>query len=71
MKNSDLQTSQMQTLQQSSYLDAGNAEYLEDLYEQYLQDPQNEATLERILIYNEDDCRAMVAVKEYFERATK
>lgn len=40
MKNSELQPSQMQTLQQSSYLDAGNAEYLEDLYEQYLQDPQ-------------------------------
>ena len=37
-------------------------------YNDYLQNPADEAPLRRILRYNEDDCRAMVAVKEYFER---
>lgn len=36
-------------------------------YDEYLKNPSNEAALERIIKYNEDDCRAMVAVKEYFE----
>ncbi len=38
-------------------------------YNDYLADPGNEAALTRILRYNEDDCRAMVAIKDYFERA--
>lgn len=38
-------------------------------YNEYLANPANEAALQRILDYNEDDCRAMVAVKQYFERA--
>lgn len=38
-------------------------------YNQYLADPSNESPLRRILRYNEDDCRAMVAIKRYFERA--
>lgn len=40
-------------------------------YNEYLADPSNEAALTRILRYNEDDCRAMLAIKEYFERAAK
>lgn len=36
-------------------------------YNDYLQHPENEAALHRILQYNEDDCRAMLAIKEYFE----
>lgn len=35
-------------------------------YNAFLADPANEAALTRILHYNEDDCRAMVAVKDYF-----
>lgn len=35
-------------------------------YNEYLANPANEAALTRILHYNEDDCRAMVAVKDYF-----
>jgi uncharacterized protein len=38
-------------------------------YNQYLANPSDEAPLQRILTYNEDDCIAMVAVKDYFERA--
>jgi len=38
-------------------------------YNDYLADPSNESGLQRILVYNEDDCRAMVAVKEYFQKA--
>lgn len=38
-------------------------------YNEYLANPANEAALTRILRYNEDDCRAMVAIKDYFERA--
>ncbi|WP_447972000.1 TM0106 family RecB-like putative nuclease [Nitrospira sp. Kam-Ns4a] len=38
-------------------------------YNEYLADPSNEAALMRILRYNEDDCRAMLAIKNYFERA--
>lgn len=38
-------------------------------YNEYLADPSNDAALRRILRYNEDDCRAMVAIKAYFERA--
>lgn len=37
-------------------------------YNTYLANPADEATLTRILRYNEDDCRAMVAIKEYFEQ---
>jgi predicted RecB family nuclease len=36
-------------------------------YNEYLADPTKEAALTRILRYNEDDCCAMVAIKEYFE----
>ena len=35
-------------------------------YNEYLQDQSREDILQRILEYNEDDCRAMIAVKEYF-----
>lgn len=38
-------------------------------YNEYLANPSNEAALTRILQYNEDDCWAMVAVKDYFEQA--
>ena len=38
-------------------------------YNEYLADPSNDAALNRILRYNEDDCLAMVAIKEYFEQA--
>jgi len=37
-------------------------------YNEYLEDPGEESKLQRILRYNEDDCRAMVALKEYFEK---
>ncbi len=37
-------------------------------YNEYLADPSDERALRRILRYNEDDCRAMVAIKRYFER---
>jgi predicted RecB family nuclease len=32
-----------------------------------LANPDNEALLNRILEYNEDDCYAMAAIKRYFE----
>lgn len=35
-------------------------------YNQYLANPSNTTALTRILQYNEDDCRAMVALKDYF-----
>jgi uncharacterized protein len=38
-------------------------------YNEYLATPGNDAALTRILQYNEDDCWAMVAVKDYFEQA--
>jgi len=38
-------------------------------YNEYLTDPTKESVLQRILDCNEDDCRAMLAVKEYFEQA--
>ena len=37
-------------------------------YNEYLANPDNEAIMNRILEYNEDDCYAMVAIKRYFER---
>jgi predicted RecB family nuclease len=37
-------------------------------YNDYLENPGNEALLNRILEYNEDDCYAMAAIKRYFER---
>ncbi len=37
-------------------------------YNEYLQAPSRKDRLQRILEYNEDDCRAMIAIKEYFER---
>ncbi|TES85483.1 hypothetical protein E3J95_04310, partial [Candidatus Aerophobetes bacterium] len=37
-------------------------------YNEYLKDPADESKLQRILRYNEDDCRAMIALKEYFEK---
>jgi uncharacterized protein len=36
-------------------------------YNQYLAHPEQEALLERILQYNEDDCRAMLAMKQFFD----
>ncbi len=36
-------------------------------YNDYLANPGNEALLNRILEYNEDDCYAMAAIKRYFE----
>ena len=36
-------------------------------YNQYLAHPEQEALLERILQYNEDDCRAMLAMKRFFD----
>ena len=35
-------------------------------YNEYLADPSREETLNRILQYNEDDCKAMVAIKKHF-----
>ncbi len=35
-------------------------------YNEYLSDPSCEGTFNRILQYNEDDCKAMVAIKKYF-----
>ncbi|MGH7255890.1 MAG: TM0106 family RecB-like putative nuclease, partial [Nitrospirales bacterium] len=40
-------------------------------YNEYLAHPADEAPIRRILQYNEDDCRAMVAVKAYFEAASR
>ena len=37
-------------------------------YNEYLANPQNEDLLKRILVYNEDDCLAMLAIKRFFER---
>ncbi len=39
-------------------------------YEEHLQHPDDNSLLERIIAYNEDDCRAMVAVKDFFESYT-
>ena len=36
-------------------------------YNDYLKDPSNQAILQRILDYNEDDCRSMITVKRFFE----
>ncbi len=36
-------------------------------YNEYLKNPKDQEQLQRIIDYNEDDCRAMVALKEYFE----
>ncbi len=36
-------------------------------YNQYLTDPAREDVLQRILDYNEDDCRAMIAIKDFFQ----
>lgn len=36
-------------------------------YNEYQRDPSRHDLLQRILDYNEDDCRAMIAVKRYFE----
>ena len=36
-------------------------------YNEYRKDPTRKEWLERILQYNEDDCRAMIAIKDYFE----
>ena len=40
-------------------------------YNDYLANPTNEAVMNRILEYNEDDCHAMAAIKRYFERNNK
>jgi uncharacterized protein len=36
-------------------------------FNDYLENPSNESLLHRILRYNEDDCRAMLAIKQYFD----
>jgi len=36
-------------------------------YNDFLADPSRREVMTRILEYNEDDCRAMVAIKKYFE----
>lgn len=36
-------------------------------YNEHTQNPSRKDLLQRILEYNEDDCRAMMAIKEYFE----
>ena len=40
-------------------------------YNDYLANPANDALMNRILEYNEDDCYAMAAIKRYFEKNTK
>jgi len=35
-------------------------------YNEYLGDPSRQDLLQRLLDYNEDDCRAMIALKDYF-----
>lgn len=40
-------------------------------YNDFLSDPSRRDVMTRILEYNEDDCRAMVAVKKYFEERAK
>jgi uncharacterized protein len=37
-------------------------------YNDYLKDTSRKELLQRILEYNEDDCRAMIAIRRYFER---
>ncbi len=37
-------------------------------YNDHLQHPEDKSSLQRIIAYNEDDCRAMVAVKDFFEQ---
>ncbi len=39
-------------------------------YNDFLADPGREDLMQRILRYNEDDCRAMVAIKSHFEQAS-
>jgi uncharacterized protein len=36
-------------------------------FNDYLENPSNESLLHRILRYNEDDCLAMLAIKQFFE----
>jgi len=36
-------------------------------FNDYLKDPSRKELLQRILEYNEDDCRAMIAIREWFE----
>ncbi|MDX1410950.1 MAG: TM0106 family RecB-like putative nuclease [Nitrospirales bacterium] len=36
-------------------------------FNDYLENPSNESVLHRILRYNEDDCLAMLAIKQFFE----
>jgi len=40
-------------------------------YNDYLANPSRQDVLNRILQYNEDDCRAMLAIKKYFVNRTK
>lgn len=40
-------------------------------FNEYLENPTDESLLVRILRYNEDDCRAMYAIKKYFESRAK
>jgi predicted RecB family nuclease len=35
-------------------------------YNEYLSDPAREDLLQRLIEYNEDDCRAMIVIKDYF-----
>ncbi|HLD36608.1 MAG TPA: TM0106 family RecB-like putative nuclease [Planctomycetota bacterium] len=38
-------------------------------YNEYLKDPADQSKMQRIIDYNEDDCRAMIALKDYFQKA--
>ncbi len=40
-------------------------------YNEYLNDPTRTDLIDRILSYNEDDCRAMIAIKDYFARGAR
>ena len=40
-------------------------------YNEYLAHPEKESLLDRILQYNEDDCRAMLAIKLFFEKQSR
>jgi len=37
-------------------------------YSEYVKDTSRQDIVQRILDYNEDDCRAMIAIKDYFEQ---
>lgn len=40
-------------------------------YNEYLKDPSDQDKLQRIIQYNEDDCQAVIVLKEYFEKTAE